>query len=85
MTLKERVRAAISHKQPGRVPANFEFVGIVAEKLMKHYAANDFEQVYQKLEIDIRPVAPAYIGPELKSWKYGDVPIENIEAMYCVR
>lgn len=68
MTSKERVRAAIMHKQPDRVPANFEAVSSVIEKLLKHYGFSDDEQIFEKFEIDIRSVSPKYIGPELKSW-----------------
>lgn len=69
MTSKERVRKAISHIQPDRVPANFECVGSVAEKLLKHYGFDNMEQIYQKFEIDIRSVGPKYIGPERKTWE----------------
>ena len=37
MTSRERVRAAITHSRPDQVPAAFEAVGSVTEKLMKHY------------------------------------------------
>ena len=67
-TSKERVRAAIMHKETDRIPANFEAVTSVKEKLMKRYGFSEEEQLYQKFEIDIRPVGPKYIGPELKSW-----------------
>jgi len=68
MTSKERVRKAISHIQPDRVPANFDCVSSVAEKLFKHYSFDNMEQIYQKFEIDIRSVGPKYIGPEIKKW-----------------
>lgn len=69
MTSKERVRAAVEHKQTDRVPAAFECVNVVTEKLMKHYQFSDPEQIFEKFEIDIRSVAPTYIGPELKTWQ----------------
>ncbi len=79
MTSKERVRKAISHITPDKVPASFECVGSVMEKLLKHYGFSEPEQVYQKFDIDIRPVGPKYIGPELKSWKEdnGDIITET--------
>lgn len=68
MTSKERVRKAISHHQPDRVPTNFECEPSVMEKLLKHYGLNEQEQLLEKLEIDIRSVSPTYIGPELKTY-----------------
>lgn len=68
MTSKERVRKAVNHQQPDKVPANFECVGHVMDKLLKHYGFSDPEQLYCKFDIDIRGVWPAYIGPELKSY-----------------
>ncbi|GAA0181820.1 uroporphyrinogen decarboxylase family protein [Clostridium sediminicola] len=68
MLSRERVRKAIMHKQPDRVPTNFECVDSVMEKLLKHYSFNNAEQVYQKFEIDIRSISPIYCGPELKSY-----------------
>ena len=78
MTSKERVRKAIMHQQPDKVPANFECVSSVMEKLLKHYNFSDQEQVYRKFDIDVRSVAPKYIGPELKSYTDGnDRIVEN--------
>ncbi len=77
MNSKDRVRAAIQHKEPDRVPANFECVGTVAENLMKRYHVSDMEGIYQKFEIDIRPVAPVYIGPELKSWQEDGMVVQE--------
>lgn len=78
MTSKERVRTAISHKEPDRLPANFQCVESVMQKLQKHYGFSDSEQVYQKFEIDIREVYPQYIGPKLKQWNNnGEKTIEN--------
>ena len=65
MTSKERVRCAINHKQPDRVPANFECVAYVKDKLLKHYGYSEQEQLLQRFEIDIRGICPTYIGPEL--------------------
>ncbi len=69
MTSRERVRAAILHQNPDRVPAAFEAVGTVNRKLMEHYGFTDYDQLLEKYEIDVVPVGPRYIGPELLSWK----------------
>jgi uroporphyrinogen decarboxylase len=66
MTSKERVRQAVQHKQPDRVPADFEAVDIVIERLQQRYGYCEPEQILQRFEIDIRVVNPRYIGPERK-------------------
>ena len=80
MSSKECVRAALSHKTPDKLPANFECVSSVMENLMKRYNFSTPEQVYQKFDIDIRSIGPDYIGPELKSWKEpnGDILSETM-------
>ena len=65
MTSRERVRAAVLHQNPDRVPAAFEAVGTVNRKLMEHYGFTDYDQLLEKFEIDVVPVGPRYIGPEL--------------------
>ncbi len=77
MTSKERVRQAVNHKQPDRVPANFECTGAVMESLVKHFGYSDPEQVYERFDIDIRGVSPVYTGPELKSWYEGGDLVEE--------
>lgn len=69
MTSKERLRKAILHQQPDQVPANFECVSSVMEKLLKRYNFSEPEQVYQKFDIDMRSIEPKYIGPELKRYE----------------
>ena len=62
MTSKERVRKAILHQQPDKVPANFECVASVHNELLKRYNFSTTEQLLQKFEIDIRGVGPDYTG-----------------------
>ena len=69
MTSRERVRAAILYQNPDRVPAAFEAVETVKKKLMKHYGFADYDQLLEKYRIDVVPVGPRYIGPELPEWK----------------
>ena len=63
MTSRERVRAAIRHQKPDRIPAAYEAVGSVNQKLMKHYGFTSYDQLLEKFQIDIVPVTPRYIGP----------------------
>lgn len=69
MTSKERVRAAVAHKQPDRVPATMQCVETTWENLMKHFRVSTVNEVLTKLEIDTRIMdLPPYIGPELPSF-----------------
>lgn len=45
MTSKERVRAVMQHQRPDRIPAEFECVHTVEEKLFKHYGFTDPQQL----------------------------------------
>lgn len=69
MNSKERVRRTILHSNPDRMPANYSSTSYVKEKLMQYFHTDDFEQVLQELDVDIRDVEPAYIGPELAANK----------------
>ena len=71
MTSKERVRKAILHQQPDKVPANFECVASVHNELLKRYNFSTSEQLLQKFEIDIRAIGPEYAGPALKRYEEG--------------
>lgn len=68
MTSKERVRAAVAYQNPDRIPAAFEAVGSVVEKLLHHYGFSDYDQIIEKFDIDIVQAAPRYIGPPLKEY-----------------
>ncbi len=66
MTSKERVRIAMSHKKPDRIPAAFEAVAPVWEKLMKHYGYTTHSQVLDRFNIDILYAEPLYVSKEPK-------------------
>lgn len=63
MNSRERVRMALSHGKPDRVPAAFEAVEAVNQKLLAHYGYTDMAQLYERYEIDIVPTGPRYVGP----------------------
>lgn len=65
MTSKERVRAVMQRQKPDRIPAAFEAVGTVTNRLLKEYGMTDYDQLLEKYEIDIVCAGPRYIGPEL--------------------
>lgn len=66
MNSKERVRKAVNYEAPDRIPAAFEAVPSVNERLMKEYGFSSIDQIYDKFDIDIAPIYSRYIGPELK-------------------
>lgn len=68
MTSKERVRNAIMRLPTDKIPADFACVPYVGERLLKKYNFSEFEQVYEKFDIDIRSIEPDYIGPKLKEY-----------------
>lgn len=68
MTSKERVRAALAHQKPDRVPAAFEAVGTVTSRLLSEYNFQTMDELWKKFDIDIIPAAPRYIGPELRTY-----------------
>lgn len=68
LTSKERVRKALKHEATDRVPAAFQCTATVRDKLLKHYNYESMEDLYQRFDIDIRPVGAKYIGPELESY-----------------
>jgi uroporphyrinogen decarboxylase len=61
MTSKERVRAAVNHQQPDRVPIQVYLTPEIAKRLMDHFNKEDLLTV---LGVDFRHVAPRYVGPE---------------------
>ncbi|MEI8205891.1 MAG: uroporphyrinogen decarboxylase family protein [Kiritimatiellales bacterium] len=66
MTSKERVRCAVGHKQPDRIPVNFEAMVYVKDKIVREHGLSGHEDIYELYEVDIRDCSPDYVGPELK-------------------
>ncbi|OGO80060.1 MAG: hypothetical protein A2Y21_11220 [Clostridiales bacterium GWC2_40_7] len=77
MTSKERVRKALMHIQPDVVPVDFACTQSTMEKLIKHYCFDREDQVYDRLDIDIRLVNPLYTGPELKSYCENGIQVQE--------
>ncbi|MDD3340233.1 MAG: uroporphyrinogen decarboxylase family protein [Lachnospiraceae bacterium] len=64
MNSKERVHAALQHKQPDRVPASIQAGDTTWERLRKHFMVETNEEVMEILQIDTRLMEiPPYIGP----------------------
>lgn len=64
MTSKERVRAALQHREPDRVPSTMQCVDTAWEKLRAYFGDETNEDVMARLDIDTRILSiPPYIGP----------------------
>lgn len=68
MNSKERVLAAINHREPDRVPIDLWALSPVTDRLRTHLGADTDEGVWQALGIDLRSVWPAYCGPRLETF-----------------
>lgn len=63
MSPRERVNTALEHRQPDRVPCDLWAVPEVRARLAEYFGV-PWEEVLQRLEVDVRWVAPEYVGPE---------------------
>ncbi len=64
MSPRERVYTALSHREPDRVPADLWAVPEVRERLQHYFGGVSWEKVLQCLQVDVRWVAPDYVGPQ---------------------
>ena len=61
----ERVEKCLNHEKSDRVPIDFWATKEVKEKLLKHYAFSEIEQLLRYFDVDFRYIeGPHYIGPE---------------------
>ena len=69
MTSKERIRAALAHKDTDRVPTTMSCVETAWRNLQKYLGVETNEEVMQHFEIDTRSMdIPPYIGPDIPSF-----------------
>lgn len=61
---RERVRMALAHQQPDRVPLDLWAVPEVQTRLGAYFGGISWMEVLRRVRADIRWVAPDYIGPE---------------------
>ena len=71
MNSKARVLAAINHIEPDRIPLDIWALPPVTTNLRAHFGVDNDEDVWQALDIDLRSVWPAYIGPPLETFNDG--------------
>ncbi|AEE97821.1 uroporphyrinogen decarboxylase family protein [Mahella australiensis] len=71
MTSYERIKAAVSHKRPDRVPCDFSAEKDVIENLKAYFSIDDMDDLLDVLGVDRRHVAPRYVGPPLRTFEDG--------------
>ena len=70
MNSKERIRAAIEHKETDRVPTTMQCVETAWENIQKYLQVETREEVLQHFDIDTRIMdLPPYIGPTVEPYK----------------
>lgn len=67
MLPRDRVLAALAHRDTDRVPLDFWAVPEVWEKMCRHFGTDDRNAVLDALQIDVRVCKPAYIGATLRT------------------
>lgn len=80
MTSRERVIRAMKREEIDRVPLDLGCGGVnsAIEKLYSHFGTRDREEVWRAMDIDIRYVGPAYVGPEGKDFIGWDTETDTI-------
>jgi uroporphyrinogen decarboxylase len=63
MTSRERVQAALSHRQPDRVPLDYYARTEITNALMERLGLRSGEELLQALGVDLRGVGPAFKHP----------------------
>ena len=79
MTSKERIRTAIQHKEPDRLPKDFIATPFVIENLKKYLKMDSYEDVLNYFDIDVRvyELTDLYTGNRTKRWVEDGVPHET--------
>jgi uroporphyrinogen decarboxylase len=71
MTSRERVLTAIARRLPDRTPADYKAEPEVNRRMMAHFGVDNYEELLQRLEVDIRRLEPRYIGAPFKTHEDG--------------
>ncbi|MFC1478990.1 uroporphyrinogen decarboxylase family protein [Planctomycetota bacterium] len=78
MNSKERVRMAIEHREPDRVPLDYYSRPEITKKCMDTLGTETEEELLQKLGIDQRRIAPVFKGEEAPL-RYADPTVSVTE------
>ncbi len=76
MTSKERVRAAVEHRQPDRVPIDYQARDEVSAALRELLGVGAADSLEERLGIDLRCVGPAFEPPKASPLCYADPTVE---------
>ncbi len=72
MTHIDRVRTALNHKEPDRVPWDLWATPEIEAKLISHLGLADLEALLRYLDVDLRYYrGPSYVGRELRKFDDG--------------
>ena len=66
MTPRERVMTAVGHGVPDRTPADYKAEPEVNEAMLNSLQLGSYDELLNKLEVDIRRIEPCYVGPPSK-------------------
>jgi uroporphyrinogen decarboxylase len=61
---KQRVIAALEHRQPDRLPVDYWATKEVTDRLVGELGVENSEALLEKLGVDLRYLQPVYVGPE---------------------
>jgi uroporphyrinogen decarboxylase len=67
----DRIKTTLAHKQPDRVPCDFEAVQLIVDRLFEYFEVDQMNDLLDILGIDKRSVFPEYIGPDLRTFDDG--------------
>jgi uroporphyrinogen decarboxylase len=71
---RQRVLAAINHRETDRVPIDFWAVGEIRDRLIQYYKLPDEEALLKLIGVDVRVIrGPSYVGLEMHTYPDGTV------------
>jgi uroporphyrinogen decarboxylase len=79
---KERVRCAINHCQPDRVPIDFHARGEITSALMAHLGVAGEERLREVLGVDVRSVGPTFMPRTASALRYADPTTRVADGIY---
>lgn len=71
MTSRERVRRAVDHREPDRVPCFYSGEREPTEALLQYFGISEEEHLLRILGVDTRHVGPRYVGPPPREFPDG--------------
>jgi uroporphyrinogen decarboxylase len=82
---RERVLLSIAHRETDRTPTDFWATPEMTQKLYDYFGLTRYDELLDRLGIDIREVHPDYIGPQSERLPDGSVISTNGTHMKPVR